>query len=479
MEDTTVHALDYVAVVRRRLWWVVVPAVASLFIGLLLVKVLPREYRTSTYIGVSAAGVSPNFVGQQNGLDDEERLRAMTQQLVSPQLLSRVIGEEQLGPTPPSEAALARLRSAIGVTLPDPVPGAPERRVNTFVVSYADSDPARAQRVANAIATVFVDENSKSRATRAEDTSAFISAQLQASQTRLASLESSLRREKEAHMGQLPEQTQANLQTLAGLRSQLESNATALRGEQDRLTVTERQLDAMKQGAGDVLLLGRSGERLDSPESRVLQLEKELASARGTYTDRHPEVVRLQDELSKARGTVADNQRRPADDRLAQLQSDPTYRQLLADREMARLRLRELERSERDLRAQITLYQSRVEAAPRVEQQLVAVQRDYDLERQQYSDLSAKLRASLIAESVERNGRGEQFRILSPAPLPDTPVKPVPLQVMLLSVAGGLVLGAALGFGREYLDRSVHGVRDLRGATDVPVLGEISRIGAA
>lgn len=479
MEETSVHALDYVAVVRRRLWWIVIPTVASVFVGLALVKLLPREYRTSAYIGVSAPGVSPSFVGQQNGIDDEERLRAMTQQLVSPLLLTRVIAEEQLGPTPPTEAALAALRSRITVSLPDPMPGAPERRVNTFLVSYADSEPTRAQRVANTIAQVFVEESGKSRATRAEDTSAFISAQLQASQARLADLESSLRKEKESHMGQLPEQTQANLQTLAGLRSQLESNATALRGEQDRLTVTERQLEALKQGSGDMLLFTRGNDRQDSPEARVQQLEKELAVARTTYTDRHPEIVRLQDEIEKARAVVAENRQRPANDRLVQLQTDPTYRQLMADREMARLRLRELERSEHDLRGQIAAYQSRVEAAPRVEQQLVAVQRDYDLERQQYSDLSAKLRAALIAESVERNGRGEQFRLLSSAPLPDRPVKPVPLMVMLLSIAGGLVVGAGLGLVREYLDRSVYGVRDLQQAVDVPVLGEISRIRAA
>lgn len=479
MEEPTAHALDYVAVLRRRMWWLIVPTAASVFVGLLLVTFLPREYRTSAYVGVSAPGVSPTFVGQQNALDDDERVRAMTQQFVSPQLLSRVIEEEQLGPTPPNDAALGRLRAAITVTLPEPVPGAPERRVSTFVVSYGDSEPKRAQRVTNRIVQVFLDASSKSRATRAEDTSAFISAQLQASQARLASLESSLRREKESHMGQLPEQTQANLQTLAGLRQQLESNATALRGEQDRLTVTERQLEALKQGAGDVLLFARARERADTPEARVLQLQRELSVARTTYTDRHPEIVRLQDELAKARAAVTENQQRPADDRLAQLQNDPTYRQLLADREMARLRLRDLERSERDLRSQIGLYQSRVEAAPRVEQQLVAVQRDYDLERQQYGDLSAKLRAALIAESVERNGRGEQFSLLSSAPLPDRPVRPVPLQVMLLSIVGGLIVGAALGFTREYLDRSVYGVRDLRAAVDLPVLGEINRISAA
>ena len=87
------------------------------------------------------------------------------------------------------------------------------RRLDAFVVSYSDEDPARAQRIANRLARVFVDEHSKSRAERAEDTSAFIGTELRASQVRLADLEAKLRKAKELYMGQLPEQTQANSQT--------------------------------------------------------------------------------------------------------------------------------------------------------------------------------------------------------------------------------------------------------------------------
>ena len=60
-------------------------------------------------------------------------------------------------------------------------------------------------------------------------------------------------------MGRLPEQTGANLQTLNGLRQQLESTNTALRGEQDRLSMIERQLEAMRQGAEGLPL--RAGRR--------------------------------------------------------------------------------------------------------------------------------------------------------------------------------------------------------------------------
>jgi polysaccharide chain length determinant protein (PEP-CTERM system associated) len=361
--------------------------------------------------------------------------------------------------------------------VPEPVATTNEiRRLDTFVVSYSDADPARAQRIANRLATVFVDENSKLRAEHAEDTSAFIATQFRASQARLADLEARLRQAKEAHMGRLPEQTAANLQTLSGLRMQLEANATALRGEQDRLSMIERQIEGLKQGSGDVVFVPRGSEAALPPEARVVTLQRELMTARNVYTDKHPEVRRLEEELANARQDVVTERQRPAADRLAQLQTDPAYRQLVGDREMARLRIREIQLTGTDVQRQIGQYQARVEAAPMVEQQLATVQRDYDLEKVQYSELSTKLHASTIAENVERNRSGEQFTILYPASYPNEPTKPVPWRVMLLSLAAGVCLGGALSLGREYLDRSVHDVHELKDEFELPVLGEVSHI---
>src|SRR6185436_1282078 len=240
MEETHVHALDYLSVFRRRKWWLVLPIVASIVIGAALVRFLPKQYKASATVAVVAPAVSPNLVGQQAPLDNEERFRAVSQQLLSQAVLSRVAREEALSTGVPDDLLLARIRSSVSVGIPEPVAVTNEpRRFDTFIVSYSDADPARAQRVANRLAKVFVDENSKGREQRAEHTATFIQSELASSQTRLNDLEARLRRAKESHIGQLPEQTTANLQTLSGLRTQLDAHATALRGEQDRLSMIE------------------------------------------------------------------------------------------------------------------------------------------------------------------------------------------------------------------------------------------------
>lgn len=478
MEDTPVHALDYVSVLRRRKWWLIVPIAASVAVGAALVRLLPKQYTATTTIAVVAPGVAPSLVGPPGPADNGERIRAVSQQLLSSRVLMRVAKETGLSASP-DEALMGRLRASVTVAVPTPVATDDPKRLDTFVVSYVDDNPARAQLVANRLAAVFVDDNSKARQQRAEYTASFISAELGNSQMRLGELQARLRRAKESHIGQLPEQTLANLQTLSGLRQQTDANATSLRGEQDRLSMIERQLDSVTQGGPDTLAAApRSGQGapLQSGDARIVALERDLAAARLSYTDKHPEVVRLQDELATARAEAAREQQLPAADRIAQLRTDPVYRQLSADREAARLRIRDLERVETDLRRQIGLYQSRVESAPMVEQELTSVQRDYDLEKQQYMELSSKLAAAGIAENVERTRTGERFSVLYQAVYPVDPTRPVPLRVMLLSIVAGLCLGVAFLVGREYFDRSIHDVRQLRDELDLLVLGEVTHI---
>ena len=66
-----------------------------------------------------------------------------------------------------------------------------------------------------------------------------------------------------------------------------------------------------------------------------------------------------------------------------------------------------------------------VEAAPCVEQQLTAVQRDYELEKQQYSHLSEKLNTASMAERWRAAGAAK-ITVLYLAALPTKPTKPIP-----------------------------------------------------
>src|SRR5262245_56909902 len=157
MEETPDHALDYLSAFRRRKWWLIVPIVASIGIGAALVKFLPKQYKASATLAVTAPAVSANLVNQNTTFDNQERMRAVSQQLFSSMVLSRVARAEGLSDRLPDDLMLAKMRNDVTIGVPDPLTATNEpRRLDAFIVSYTDGDPGRAQRVANRLAHVFV-----------------------------------------------------------------------------------------------------------------------------------------------------------------------------------------------------------------------------------------------------------------------------------------------------------------------------------
>ncbi len=487
MDEPRFDPLDYVSIFIRRQWWFLVPLAVSVVVGLLLVWKLPRTFQATATVAVGAPRVAPSVVGTVE-IDRQDRMRAVSQQLLSRSVLERTARLEHLDADRSIDVAIAGMRNNISVALPDSITPAigtmtapaqlsPDQKaqLDTYLVSYIDDSAEEAQRIVNRLVQVFVEENSKSREIRAQDTSQFIEGQLRASETRLAALEARLRQVKESYMGRLPEQTNANLAMVSALQRQLESNATATRGEQDRLSMLERQIEAMQQGA-DEALTGLKGSPVETAQAQTTALRRELAEAQLTFTDKHPEVIRLREELANAEKAAAAERARPAADRLPVLNANPEYRQLLKDRDAAKIRITELQRQSQTISQQIGAYQARVEAAPRVEQQMVSLQREYQLERDAYGDLTQKKQAALLNEEVQRKQGGEQFAVLVPAALPTEPFKPKPTRVLLMALVAGFVLGGAGVAGREYLDRSIRDARGLRDEFELPVLAEIPRI---
>jgi len=491
MDEPRFDPLDYVSVFNRRKWWFIVPVALSIVVGVVLVWKLPRTYQAMTTVAVSSARVAPTVVGAVE-MDKADRMRAVSQLLLSRAVLERTARLEHMDKGDSIDGAIAKLRGGISVALPDSItPGGaatatggannqqqltPDQRaaLDTYQVSYIDDTPDDSQRILNRLAQVFVQENSKTLEIRAQDTSQFIEGQLRSSQSRLALLEEKLRQMKESYMGRLPEQTNANLAMVTAAQRQLEANATAMRGEQDRLALVERQMEAMTSNADDMMSM--KGTPQETAQSRVATLQRQLADAQLVYTEKHPEVIRLKQELSDAEKAADVERSRPAADRMGILNANADYRALVKEREATKLRIAELQRQQNATSDEIKAYQARVEAAPRVEQQMVSLNREYSFEQATYNDLSQKKQAALLNEEIQRKQGSEQFAVLIPAGLPMEPFKPKPLRVMLMAIAAGFVLGGAGAVGREYLDRSVHDARGLRDEFELPVLAEIPRI---
>ena len=484
MDQQSFHPLDYLAVVNRRKWWFVVPVLVCIMAGAAAVAVWPKKYLSKAAIGVQSPTLSPELLRGVSSMDPVERQRAVQQLLLSPTVLDRVLREEKIKSSKPADEAAAALRDNLAKNIEVPTPiglnGRPDpaRGIDLFYLGYADKDPVRAQRIANRVAAVFVEENSKVQTNRAENTAEVLEQQLAASQGRLTDLENKLRAKKQNYIGRLPEQVGANVQMVNGARSQFDSISMQIRSEQDHLSMVESQLDQMRQGSGAESMTATGLAAAQTAQKRIDDLEAQLSADRALgYTDKHPDVDRLQREIKQARSEAAAAKVQPPN-REELLKADPIYRAKVQERDLARLHMRELQAASAAAQRQIGDYQNRVEAAPIAEQELASVQRDYDAEKTRYADLNTRFNNARMAEDLARKQGGERFSVLYPANLPDSPFEPQPLKIMAIAIVAGLVLGAGAALGREFLDRSVHDSRALQNEFEVPVLGEIPRITA-
>jgi succinoglycan biosynthesis transport protein ExoP len=483
MEPRAFHPLDYLAVVNRRKLWFALPVVLCIAAGVTAVAVWPKKYLAKTAIGVQSPTLSPELLRGLSSLDPVERQRSIQQLLLSPTVLDRVIREEQISRSKPTAEVAASLRDNLTRNLEVPAPvglnGRPDpaRGIDMFFIGYTDKDAARSQRIANRVATVFVEENSRVQTNRAENTAEVLEQQVKTSQATLADLEDKMRKKKQNFVGSLPEQMGANVQMANGARSQFESLALQIRTEQSHVSMVESQLSEMRQGMAGASSTAGGFAAMQSAQKRVDDLDGQLTADRALgYTDRHPDIQRLQQELKQARADLqAAKVQQPVTNEEA-LRADPQYRAKLQERDLAQLHIKGLQAAATAAEAQIGNYQRRVETAPVAEQELASLEREYALEKGRYSDLTARFGSAQMAEDVARKQGGERFSVLYPAGLPKEPIEPQPAKIMAMAVVAGLVLGACAAIGREFLDRSVHDSRALQNEFDLPVLGEIPRI---
>ena len=146
-------------------------------------------------------------------LGREERLRALSQELTSPVVLERVAREERLTSARPIEKSSRTWSGTSGVDLPTPI--ARTGATGAERVRHRLSRPHR-RTSPRILPTGWRRSSSRStraaaRSARRRSTAEFLGGQLRAAQERIPNLESRLRTAKERHMGNLPEQTVANL----------------------------------------------------------------------------------------------------------------------------------------------------------------------------------------------------------------------------------------------------------------------------
>jgi succinoglycan biosynthesis transport protein ExoP len=468
---------DLPGLLRRRQGIMAVVAGAVFLVSILTAAVLPNVYEAWTTLLVEPQTISKRLVeGGMEESDLEGRLHLITMQILSRGRLSRIITEFDLYPEESKEMTreevISLMRSHIRVepVLPElevrDTLGRHQRdfEINTFRLYYRSSSSVTAAVVANRLANDFIDEHLNERVQISRDTSEFIEAELDRLSTRIAELEGRIAAVKDANPGRLPEDLGSNQRIL-------ERSVDMIRDLQRDLAIAESDEAFFKQQA---LAGGTAADNpyLMTPGRKLELLELALAEFRGRgFTDKHPDIISTRQEIAEVKAKI-DNVGEDGED--AGL--SPAQQNASAQRQRSHLRAVAARQDIERLNAQIAETHGNLAATPRVAEQLVALEREYQHLFGSYQEFSSKRLEAGVAANMERRQKGEQFRILESAFPPTEPFSPNRLVIALVGLLLGIALGAGAAVLLEAADSSFHGARQLQAALRLPVLVSIPGI---
>jgi hypothetical protein len=174
-----------------------------------------------------------------------------------------------------------------------------------FRLGFIAESPEVAMRVADRLASLFIGQTSLDRATLADGTDQFLEAQLEDARRKLVDNETKLEDYRRRHNGELPQQLEANAQSLHSTEMQMQALADSLNRDRDRQLVLERSLKDMNLTelieAGAPAARARVAPADTSKLTAAEQLERadaalERRSSR-SLTELHPDIVAMKQAI--------------------------------------------------------------------------------------------------------------------------------------------------------------------------------------
>lgn len=466
----------YFEMVSRRKWWIIIPFLSALLIGLVFYAVSPRVYEAKTLILVEPQKIPDSYVRPVVSGTVEKRLATITQQIHSRTNLENIVNNFGLNRESEkiSGSWTERIRKAVGsekktsnsrdsiktVTLVEKL----RERIAVqlrgkgdnyaFNISFAWHDPKIAADITNFIANKYIEENLNAREEIAMATTDFLEREALRIRYELEGKEKELEDFKRVHMGALPNELRSNISILNQLKEELANVEKRWDTEKQMALMMETQMRQMEENMAAASFAVPDEDMFEEDEtSREIRAHEEaLKSFKGRYTDNYPDVKGLKRRIELLRQEEKQRTKtRPKPEPVPE-SFMPAEDPMALQRTMYQAQMDSYAVQIDDLKGQIAAYKERVERTPQVELAMTKILRDYQTVKARYAELLAKSLSARMAEELERRKKSEQFRIVDPAVAPAKPISPDFGFVMLVAVFGGLGIGLGLAYIRETTD---------------------------
>jgi len=488
---------DYIEICLRRIWYIIIPFIIIMAGAILYAFNTPKEYRAATLILVTPQKVPEAFVRPTVTSRIEDRLQSIGQEIMSRTRLEIIISQLKLYQGEVKSSSMEEIVELMRKNIRVDIKG----KEGYFTISYQGKDPQTVTLVTNKLASLFIEENLKLREQQAQGTSEFLAIELNATKTKLEEQEKEVSQFKRKFMGELPEQRDANLRVLEQLQNHYQRIGESLRAAQDRKLIIQKRLSDFemmiteptdreglrqeKTFSEESLTLSPLLSKTSNPyEAQLNLLKNQLVELQAKYTDKHPDIMMTKKKIADLEAKIEKNEgdspetRKggPSKKEKADVKNHPGYRDLESLLTATNLEIERLREEDAKIKAQLSKYRERIENSTVREQDMTLLTRDYENTKEAYQTLLKKTQEAQQAENLERRQKGEQFKVVDPARIPEKPFKPDIPKILLFGLLLGMGCGFGMAFFKEQNDRSFRDAEDLETTLGFKVLANIPKI---
>jgi polysaccharide chain length determinant protein (PEP-CTERM system associated) len=484
------EVLEEVRGAWRFRWWALAAAWLLGVLGWAVVMLLPDMYegRATVFVDTRTA-LRPVLQGLAVEQDVEAELNFVRQSLLgAPQLekIARDVGLLNPALTDVRErvSVIDGLRDRIAITVTSASSSEGAREAGSiYGIVYQDRNRARSLKVVGELLNTLIVDTLGGKRQGSQDAQKFLETQIRDYETRLRAAEDKLADFKKHNVGAMPTEEGGYFARLQSEMDAVKTAQTALSVAMSRREELTRQLNGespLSAAATPGLVPGGPGAAAGGGDtlSRIRETQAHLDELLLNYTDKHPDVIAARQtlaELTARRASEIESLRRGDASALANsgAAANPVYQSIQLALNQADVEIASLRRQLGDHQSRVADLRRALDTMPKVEAEYAQLNRDYDVNKTQYTALLTQLEKAKLGQEADTNG-SVRFEIVEP---PNAEYRPVsPHRSLLVLVVLGLALGcgAGLAYLIQMLKPVFWSVRTLAENTGATVLGAVS-----
>lgn len=450
MKDFLTQVLRYLNAIYRFKYLFIIISLSVMTVVGAYSFFLPKKYQADTTVFIESNVIDELVRGIAITPNIEDRVRVLQFAILSRDMIVKTLealdSEIFTKPNAIQQKYVSELvdRTRINVT----------RRMDRFTVSIVDQDPRFAQTFINTLVGLYVEENISSKRDETYGANRFLQEQIEVFKGKLEKSEDKIiefRKKKGVYFSVDEGSTLANIRELQQQIEEIELTQDTMNARRDQL---QSQLSQTTETV-DIVSETEEGNRL-------VVMETQLANLLLRYTENYPEVVRLTSEIEALKQRLLEPQQSESEHETTRMTSlNPLYQELKSQLFEVEAELSSAAARKRNLQQTIAKREKELHEVPAAQKELGILMQERDSYRTIYNDLLARMGQSEVSKQMEIGNKASTFRIVDPAILPEVPVSPNMLQMLLLAVAGGLGCGFGVVFLLDNMDTRVRTVKVL------------------